>query len=257
MISVVINLDTRKGLYADCSTTGDFGGGSLQGVRSIDFLTDGVLQKARYFRGHEIEVIAYIDEVNPLDPKVVSWLKEHVAGVTVVHQFHDHDAYRWNDEIYLNALQLAQGDYVAHFDGDANAFREDDSTIVERYFDALDGDFRYVCQPIQPIEGVDPWPCASTRFFICKRETLDYPAIRKVLHEYPCLEHALGALAGAERILYPDPGNRDHMVFSWARYYRGVLKQLNEMDYADAFDYVNSLGGLYSPTGDVIARKIS
>lgn len=45
LISCCINADTRQGYKNESSAVGDYGQGSLQGVRSSDFLIEGVKNK--------------------------------------------------------------------------------------------------------------------------------------------------------------------------------------------------------------------
>lgn len=250
MISVVINADNRVGYKNHTSTVGDYGQGSLQGVRSVDFLTEGVKNKMSFFDGYETQCILYIDlhEDLPSDlfSEVTNLVNSYGNGSMVVAKPHDRIKDRWYDRITIEALKLATGDYVVHFDNDANALRTSDSGIVERYFIWLDSGYKYVCQPWNGIGDKMFW--ASTRFFITKKEYLDLELAGRSLYtpfmgkHTPCLEHVLGAIAGDGKVLYPPREDDEYIIFSWARYYSGTLKKLNEMNYHDAMDYLTDCG---------------
>ncbi len=250
MISVVINCDTRAG-YLTSSSGSDYGRLSLQGVRSVDFLTEGLKQKINYFRGHEIQVILYIDMHESIDFNLWFDINTIIKGCgnnsIVVCKPHERASYKWNDKIYIEALKLATGTYVVHFDGDANAYRTDECDIIDRYLEWLEV-YKYVCQPWDGVGDEMYW--ASTRFFICKRETLDFNEIEKSILINPlkginnaCLEHTIGILAGDGNVLYPQREDESYLVFSWARYNSGTLKRLNETLPKYALKYVlNELG---------------
>lgn len=252
IISVVINADTRKGYLNDKSTVGDFGGGSLQGVRSSDFLIDGLINKMNFFRDYGCQCIMYIDEHEPISDKLFMEIADIVHSYgnnsKLICKPHNRTIDRWNDKIYIEALKLADGDYVAHFDQDSNALITDDSPIIEKYFQWLDRGYDYVCQCWDGIG--EPMYHASTRFFICKKETLDSHlpiAENNLITPFrgvhtPCIEHIFGVLAGKERVLYPPRRDNEYLIFSWARYFKGTLKRLNEMKPKDAIDYILSLG---------------
>lgn len=250
VISVVINSDNRHGYRNASSAIGEFGEGSLQGVRSADFLTEGVRQKINFFKGYDIQCILYIDLHQEIEPELLQEIETivHSCGNNskVVLKSHDRKRYKWNDYIYLEALKLAEGDYVCHFDQDSNAIRTDDCDIVDAYLDLLET-YKYICQPW---DGVgDKMNHASTRFFICKKETLDFPVIENALHINPlygklnpCTEYTLGILAGEGNVLYPPREDDKYIVFSWVKYFAGTLKKLNEMKSEDALKYIFDLG---------------
>ena len=262
MISLVINCDTRAGYLTSLSGS-DYGRLSLQGVRSIDFLTEGVKQKVNYFRGHKIQLIVYIDRHELLASDVWKFLVEYTGSIgnnsRVELKPHERTSYKWNDKIYIEALKLAEGDYVVHFDQDCNAYRTDECDIIERYLEWLET-YKYVCQPW---DGVgDEMFHASTRFFICKRETLEAAFKENLLvnpfmgKHSPCLEFALGYHAGIGNVLYPQREDDKYLVFSWATYNSGTLKKLNETLPKYALRYIIKELGIHG-ANDCIDKKIT
>jgi hypothetical protein len=252
MISIVCNVDSRKGAGAEQSTVGDFGPGSLQGVRSYDLLTDGIRNKIQFFAGHTVEVIVACDEHEPLPDSVQSEIHEMIRRGeidTFICQPHERKSKFWYDKITVAALKLATGSYVAHFDQDCAAFRDPNSDIVSQYLRWLDDGYQFVCQPTTMTLAEHKMYWASTRFFICKRETLDFVKLDEaVVNEdkrfakyghAPALEHVLGRLGG---VLYPPANWDDYMVISWQTYRRGVLKSLNSMPYPMVRDFILKQG---------------
>ena len=252
MISVVINTDTRVGFDQPSISVGEFENGQPNGARSIDFLTEGIKNKMNFLRGQEAQCILYIDEHLPIPDglfmDIVDLVHSYGNNSQVICHPNNRTIYRWNDHIYINALKLAEGDYVVHFDGDGNAFRSDESNIIEQYFDWLNNGYKYICQPIHPLQ-TEKWYHASTQFFICKRETLDFKEIEMNLYSssvngkyVACLEHLLGALAGDGTVLYPPRNLDEYMIFCWRKYESGLLKKLNEMPYQEVKDFILKCG---------------
>lgn len=272
MISIVINCDTRPGCGADVSTTGDHGEGSLHGVRSWDFLTDGVTNKLNFFRGQEVELILFIDQHEPL-PLFVEDRIHHICRnlpAKVICRENPRRINRWNEMLYIEALKLATGDYIAHFDGDCAAFRSetDPVNVIEDHLGMLDArppvGAKFVCQPttLTPEEHGMDW--ASTRFFICKGSWLNLDEAERCVTDEayrigkyghtPALEHVFGKMAGETGVFYP-PANWDrYMVFSWSRYHRGLLAKLNTMPYEQVRDYILDCG-IHGPN-DVISKPL-
>ena len=263
IISVVINTDTRQGYLSKENTVGDFGVGSLQGVRSKDLLTDGIRQKIKYFDGYQIQLILFIDVHEPISKELMGEMKEIVFACgndsKIITKPHSKNRHRWNDWLYIDALKEATGAYVVHFDQDCNAYKKEGSNIVESYFAYLNAGSKYVCQPW---DGVgDPMYHASTRFFICKRETLNFADIESSLvtpfrgKHNPCLEFSLGILAGEGTVLYPSRNDDDYIIFSWAKYHVGLIKYLNEKPYDEVINYIRDCGMFGA--NDVIAKPIT
>ncbi len=250
MISVVINADTRQGWQNEQSAVGDYTDGFLHGVRSVDFLLDGVQNKMDYFRGHSCECILYIDQHEPLPDElfmqVVELVKSYGNNSQVVIKSHDRIKYRWNDYLYIESLKLATGDYIAHFDNDANAFRVEGSNIIEKYLSWLE-EYKFVCQPTDLPKEEHGMFWASSRFFICKRETLSFVEIESNLtsplkgRHTPCFEHVISVL-NDESVLYPPREDDKYIVFCWARYFKGTMKKLNKMQPEQALKYIFRCG---------------
>lgn len=265
MICVLINGDSRAGSDADVSTVGDFGSGSLQGVRSFDLLTETVVMANNFFEGYSHEIILSIDEHEPLPLHVRVKLDEFIRRGELKSYScfpRNRTRHRWNDWIYLDTFRLAppEVDYIVHLDQDAVIFRDPNSDIVARYFKWLDEGYSYVCQPHN---GGDPMWWASTRFFICKAATLDLDELERCLDDgykarkfegkhLPCVEHVLGAMAGEGKVLYPEPEMEDYLIVNWASYRKGLLHQLNNLPYHDVMEYIEDCG--IFGASDVIAK---
>jgi len=187
---------------------------------------------------------------------------------------------QWHDTMYLNAMMLSRGKYIVHFDADSAAFRRDDSDIIDRMINWIEsGQYDFVSYPSvhspmegpeQCLEGDPEYLWASSRFFFCKRDFLNYDEFVRCLddnywikrhegkpHRYPNVtEQILGHLAGKNRVLYPPKNNEDAMIFCWHNYYTGIAGKLNEMSFDQVHDYViNQCGGINGPC-DVAGVKI-
>ncbi len=250
-ISVVINADNRHGYKNHVSTVGEFGEGSLQGVRSLDFLTESLKNKMNFFRGHDCQCIMYVDQHEEFPDGLFMQIAEiahsYGNGSRLICKSHNRTKYKWYDYITIEALKWATGDFVVHFDNDSNAIKTDDCDIVDAYIDLLDSGYKYICQPWNGVGDKMTW--ASTRFFICKRETLDFSAIEQAILQdplmgkrNPCLEFALAVLVGEENVLYPPREDEKYLIWSWAKYHSGTMKRLNEMNPEDALKRVLELG---------------
>ena len=263
VISLVVNCDNREGYLLPNSQVGDFGGGSLQGVRSKDLLTEGMKNKIKYFEGYPVQCIMYIDVHSPLPKDLHEEIKEIVFSCgndsKIILAPHSKERYKWNDWLYIEAMKHADGDYVVHFDMDSNAYKKEGSDIVERYFKWLET-YKYVCQPWDGIGDDMYW--ASTRFTICKKETAHNPAIPQAVFtnpllgkHNPCYEHATGILVGRDKILYPPREDDEYMIFCWANYFSGLLKHLNSLPYEKVKEYI--LGCGLVGTHDIITKPIT
>ncbi len=258
-ISVVINVDTRPENGSNKTM--------FQGVVDRDFIIDGVLNKRRMFDGFDTEYIVFVDEHETLDCKIIDQLR--IIADTVVIRKHDKsfedidDFPAFNDFNYLQALFMARGKYVFHFDGDVCAFAPNEKAIMTmmnwlEQYDYVSYPSHWTPLPVHDdsFEG-NFW--VSTRFFCCKRSTLDFTEIIKCQLEYDywrtkyprsrlChwLEHLLQSLS-KKGVFYP-PISYDHFIlFTWENYRKGLLKELNSKPYDEVKDFVLSKGGIHYP----------
>lgn len=264
--ALVYNADTRHGFDHESSVVGEFGSGSLQGVRHTDLICENIRNKLIFFSGLPIDVFVSIDEHHILPPEIEDELEE-MRWKGEIKQWEyspkDRTQHRWWDHIYLNALRrvpLQEYDYVIHNDQDNSMFRDSDSNIVHQYLKWLDS-YSYVCQ--QSSDG-DPMYHASTRFFITKASTLDLDEAERCFNEdykqakygmthTPCLEHCLGLIA-PNGVLYPDPNPSEYLVINWSSYHAGLLKKLHGMAYEDIRSYIEDCG--IFGAADVIAKPL-
>ena len=246
-ISIVINLDSRPGFMEDRSESS---ARVYTGTRSVDYFTDGILNKVKSFDGYDKEVTAFIDVHEPL-PEVIEreLLSMHRKGIIDNLVFNKHTVIylgtqvypKWNDLNYLNAMILSRGKYLVHFDNDMAAFTNDKSVISEWLGWLTTGKYDYISYPSRcsprPVNDPDfDYNWASTRFFICERKTIDYTEILKCLRsdEYlygkygnrkrriPWMEHILGLIAGPDKVFYPPMEPNRYALFSWGQYHSGI-----------------------------------
>lgn len=259
MISCVLNVDTRP-------VSLEFQG-MHKGVRSRDFLgTAGLLNKRNFFKGHDIELIVFLDEHEPLTEAEYYALHTHADCVVIrKHSKYYRGAnpfHKFNDISYIQALSMARGDVVAHFDGDMAAFCADSSPIDWMLDEVGSGRHKFVCYPSR----CSPAPCeapayqnkwwASTRFFVCQRESIDITALEHAIREpewayatydrppviNPWTEAFLGIMANYS-VLYPPPNIASWAVFPWMTYKEGTMEKLNAMPYPEIAAAINRAGG--------------
>ncbi len=259
MISVVLNCDTRPVSLAFQ--------GLHKGVRSRDFLrTAGLLNKRNFFKGHEIELIVFVDEHEPLTAEEYYDLHTHADCVVI----RKHSKYyrganpfsAFNDVNYLHALSMVRGEHVAHFDMDMAAFSADGS-VADWMLGMLEsGMHKFISYPsvnapapCHAPEYLDKW-WASTRFFMCKRETLDFTVLERAIRdpqwfystydrpprENPWTEQFLGIM-GDYQVLYPLPSLESWAVFPWMNYRDGALEKLNSMTHDQVAAAIHRAGG--------------
>ena len=255
MISLVINCDTRSKRNEQT--------GLFNGVVNEDFLTDGIFNKIAFFKGFDIETIVFVDEHNSVSDTTLSYLRS-ICDVVVLRKHTNEE--KFNDYNYLSALSLARGEIICHFDQDCNGFSVS-KEAVQGMIDLLET-YDYVSYPcrLSPNpdhnDNYDYWWC-STRFFMCKRETLDFTEIRRCLADMdymyskypasvknPWLEHCLGLHAkynGKKNgVFYPPPSD-DIIIFTWDNYDEWVLRRLNSQTYQEVMSWVISKGGIFYP----------
>ena len=273
-ISVVMNVDTRPGYLNKRVMCGMCNGG---GARSSDFMTDNVRNKIEFFRGHDIEITLYLHKVTQLSSAVANEILDMIEDGQVhnfvinsdTRQFMGKPIRQWHDTMYLNAINLARGKYIAHFDGDTSAYRRDECDIIDQMINWVDSDeYKIISYPTyySPNEGPDQlqpgdpdYLWASTRFFFCRRDFLDYNQFAKHFddnywiaahngkpHRYPNVtEQILGFLAGPGKALYPPKDLNQYMIFSWHTYLRGIIGDLHGKPYEYVHDFImNECGGI-------------
>ena len=261
VISIVINLDTRPGIFDEVTVADTM----LKGTRSIDFLTEGVRNKQRFFTGYEIETILFVDVHESIPPTTMQEMLD-IADTVVISKhreyFNQADYFpKTNDINYLQAISLAKGKYIAHFDSDMAAFCNDRSVVYE-WLQWLDFDrYEYISYPSHwsPVAVDDPdfldYMWTSTRFFICRKDTIQYDEILKCLsssdylytkypvkRKCPWFEHILGLLSTREKIFYPPIEPHRYFIFSWDAYRRGLFKELNNTLYPEIKRFVMNKG---------------
>jgi hypothetical protein len=248
-ISIVINCDTRKPKNEQH--------GLFDGVVNQDFLTDGIFNKMAFFEGFDIETIVFIDEHNPVPEATLIYLRSIVD--TVVIRKHTHEE-KFNDWNYWSALALARGEIVCHFDQDVCAFASGKEAVQEM-IDILEY-HDYVSYPSHwtPYPTHDPnydYYWCSTRFFMCKRETLDFTEIKKCLQDMdylygkypasvknPWFEHIIALISKytGKGVYYPKIDLSKLIIFTWGRYDSYTLRRLNEQSYLEVSEWVGKRG---------------
>lgn len=246
LISICVNVDTRNPKSTQ--------NGLFNGAINIDFVTDGVYNKKKFFEGFDTELIVFIDEHNPVDEKTLFYLRE-ICDVVCIRKHTSEHAF--NDYNYVSALSLARGKYVAHFDQDTAAFSRNKDSI--QYMLDLLEHYRFISYPStwspkavdDPTFGKRTW--ASTRFFICKQESLKLDEIREMIKEPEYgykkygdsprrtnwTEHFL-SLCNEDSVYYPPIQTNNYTIFTWESYESYTLKRLNEFTYDQIFEWHNS-----------------
>lgn len=253
-ISVIINADTRPENYNEC--------GLGKGVVSRDFISDGVYNKIKFFDGFDKEIILFIDKHEEIPQDTLEYLNK-ICDTIVVRRHTNED--KFNDYNYISALSLARGDIIVHFDQDSSAFASS-KEAVQKMIDLLDNhDFVSYPSHWSPLPVVDNsfdhvW--CSTRFFMCKKESLDLGEIKKCLVDYDywlskypvaraChwVEHLIGSIAKYrnQSVYYPPINFDDLIIFSWGSYDKYTLRRLNEQPYEDVRNWVTQKGGIRYP----------
>lgn len=265
-VSIVVNCDTRKGWLDMFTGIKDYGDSNLCGCRSSDFLLEGVQNKIRFFEGCELEVVLFVDVHEQIPPEImdrITGMRERGEITKLILSSVDHSQHRWNDRVFIEALRHATFDYVAHFDGDAAAFRRPRFPLIENYLRWLDEGYKFICQQTPLSKEQHKMEHASTRFFLCKRETLDLDESERLLDDryraqkypgkhLPCFEHILGEMSGST-VFYPPSDNDNFVVVNWVHYWRGVLGRLNRMPYDDVKRYIFETCGGPHGASDLIA----
>jgi hypothetical protein len=258
-ISVVINVDTRP----ENNTNQKM----FSGVVDRDFLFEGVKNKIKLFNGFDKEIIVFVDEHEIMYDHEVDELRS-VSDTLIIRKhnksFEDiEDFPAFNDWNYLTALFAARGKYVFHFDGDVAAFAPNKDAINEQIellekYDFVSYPSHWSPYPVydDSFEG-NFW--VSTRYFCCKRSSLDFSEIIKCQLDYDywkdtyprsrlChwTEHILQSIA-KKGIYYPPIDYDKFILFTWESYRKGLLSELNNMPYEEVKNFVVSKGGIFYP----------
>lgn len=249
LLSIVINCDTRP----ENSNAEHM----FNGCVSNDFITAGILNKIKFFDGFDKEVIVCIDEHLPIDEDSLRYIRT-IADCVLIRK-HTNEL-KFNDNNYIRSISLASGDIICKIDQDTNCFTNS-KEYVQELIDLLER-YSFISYPslFSPNPDVnanyDYWWCSS-RFFICKKESLDLVEIKRMLADsdymfatYPAsirnpwFEHAIGLWAKfkANGVLYPKIEPDKLLIFSWSSYFAGVLKILNESEYVKVKEWVMSRG---------------
>ncbi len=262
-ISCVINVDTRSGFMEDSSQQS----GLFNGCISEDFLTDGIFNKIKYLEGFDKEIIVFVDEHNPIPEKTLEYLRS-IVDVLVIRK-HSHEE-KFNEYNYISALQLARGEIIFHFDQDCGAFARGKEFIQEQ-IDLLE-QYDYVSYPSlwSPKASDDPlynYVWCSSRYFLCKRETLDWTEILKCERDYEYtyeaypasakphwFEHIIGLIAKykGKGVYYPKVDYDKICLFVWENYHKYTLRRLNEQSYDEVRQWVLNNGGIRWPNNLLI-----
>lgn len=252
-ISLVINCDTRPENLNE--------NGMSKGVVSRDFLTDGVFNKICFFKGFDIETILFIDKHEDVLQQNLNYIHELCDTVVIRKHTNEHSFNDWN---YHKALSLASGDIVCHADQDTAMF-----TSGKEYVQELINNLevhKFVSYPshwtpravYDESFGHRTW--ASTRFFLCKRETLKLHELAECIREPEwgyrvygdsprrCnwTEHFL-TLYNSDSCFYPPIELNKGAIFSWNSYSQYTLRRLNELSYDQVAQWVLQQGGINYP----------
>jgi hypothetical protein len=227
-------------------------------------LVPTVQNKINFFKGFDIETILWIDEHEHVTPYTLGVLREMCDCVVLrkhtKHYKGSEPFGKFNDVNYLQALSLARGTYIAHFDQDMLAFTEDRKPVEFLLNLLTDGGYKYVCYPSlyspkcvdDPSFGEHIW--ASTRFFMCLKDTINLTELEQAIWEpnafygkygtpvrvNPWTEHFLGQAAGYS-VFYP-PISPQYLITPIHKYQDGVIQKLNQMPYAEAHEKLVKAG---------------
>lgn len=250
-ISCVINVDTRPENYRNQEM--------FRGVVSRDFLVEGVYNKVKLFDGFEKEIIVFVDEHEPIEEKTLAAMRK-ICDTLIIRKhnkkFEDIDNFAaFNDFNYIQALSQCRGKYIFKFDGDVAAFTESPEPIRE-ILNKLE-EVKFVSYPSiwspNPVDDASfqghYW--ISTRFFACKRSSLDLTEIIKCQLDYDywkekyprarlChwLEHIL--LQRPEDVYYPPLNFERFILFTWENYEQYILQRLNTQTFEEVNQWVCS-----------------
>jgi hypothetical protein len=149
-------------------------------------------------------------------------------------------------------------------DADTAAFINDPDVIYDWLDSIEDGKYEYISYPSRwsPVAIDDPdfsdYIWASTRFFICKRDSIKFDQvlhyltnIEELYQKYPAkrrcpwLEHILGLMSSREKVFYPPIEENKCLIFSWNGYRKGRLTEMNSWSYEEVKSFVMNRGIQY------------
>ena len=244
-ISLVINLDSRPKRNQE--------EGMFSGTSNWDYFVEGIRNKQLYFLGYEIETIAYVDKHLDIPEMEMKYLLENCDAVVI----RKHKQFEgFNDWNYIEALSMCRGDYICHTDQDCVMFTSSPN-FIQYQLDLLEK-YDYISYPSihspNPVvdASFDHW-WSSTRYFLCKRSSIDFTELRKMMQDYDycfntypanrrCffMEHWLGLLAKykGNGVFYPPMQPENYVVFSWGRYEDYIWRRLNGYSYNEVLNWL-------------------
>ena len=251
-ISCIVNVDSRP--------ENDRNQEMFGGVVSRDFLVEGLINKRNLLKGFDFELICFLDEHEPVDEKTISQMREQCDTLIIRKhdkRFEDIEPFApFNDFNYIQALTQARGKYIFHFDGDVAAFTYSTEPIND-IINKLET-YKYISYPSiwspNPVEddSFEDIYWVSTRFFACKRSTLDFTEIIKCQLDYDywkekyprarlChwLEHIL-ADGSKNCVYYPPVEFQKFILFTWENYHKYTLQRLNNQPFEEVNKWVCS-----------------
>lgn len=262
LISCVINVDTRP----ENSNNQEM----FKGVVDREFLWEGIWNKRHLFKDFDAEFIVFVDEHELLTENELIDLN-NITNTLIVrkHNKSFEENKEWaafNDYNYLTALFAARGKYIFHFDGDVAAFAPNNNAIHAiinglEHSDYISYPSHWSPNPVEDSSFGGKYWC-STRFFACKRETLNFSEILKCQLDYdywkntypvPRLchwtEHILSSISHhkGKGIYYPPISYDDFILFTWENYHKGTYRNMQDMSYDELKNFVLSKGGIIYP----------
>lgn len=258
-VSLCINIDSRP--------KNDIAETMFSGVSNWDFWTEGVFNKIKFFDGYDIETIIHADKHKTPPTEVINEILSY--SDTIIIRKHTNEE-KFNDWNYLRCLSQASGDVVVHFDQDTACFRQSKEYVD--YLISLLEIYKIISYPSHwtPNPVVDEsfggkfW--ASTRFFMCRRETIKLDELKKCIENPDWMyekygdskrrvdwfEHFLAKINGND-VFYPPVELHRGAIFSWKSYKDGVLSILNKQEYEIIKQQILHWGGIQYPCDVTIA----
>lgn len=261
LISLVINCDTRPERNNQ--------DGLMKGVIDLEFLDEGVFNKIKFFDGFDIETIVFIDKHKEIPEKKLEFLYKNCDTVCIRKHTDEHAFNDWN---YVNALSLARGQYICHCDQDTACFTTSSEPIQEMIDLLSNNVYKFISYPSHwsplPVHdesfGGKVW--ASTRFFMCKKESLQLDILKRCItnpewmyagygdspRRCNWVEHFLTKI-NENSCFYPPIELNRYAIFTWGAYDKYILQRLNNQTYYEVREFIFRMGGIVYPN-DVYVR---